>query len=1092
MIIFTPTGFDMKTAARKIFFTAIILALPLITARAADIVSLAGKWNFQLDPADQGITNNWPARTGALPDTIKLPGTTDEAGFGTVNTNVEVGVLSRRYKYYGPAWYRREITVPAAWQNRDLDLFLERVIWQSRVWVDGRPRDSQESLNTPHVHHLGRLTPGRHVLMVRIDNRPLHPIGINGHSYTEQTQTIWNGAVGRIELQARDTVHIAAIRVFPDAAHRQAAAELTLQNDDPTAQPATVLLQLHKRGSHQIIAETETNFTVAPGSNTVPAQVTLARSPDLWDEFSPNLYTLDVTVKAAGTKDSDSQTFGFRAVSRIGQHIAINGRPVFLRGNLDNLNFPLTGYPAMNVDGWKRLFNIYKSYGLNHVRYHTWTPPEAAFIAADELGIYIQAEVIWVQRPLGNDVAGSRMEGMNFGSFPEELRTPPGTIDNYVHDEMRRVMNAYGNHPSFVLFTIGNEMGHYDHEVCDQWLKDIKTYDPRRFYAITTARRISPEDDFSVTHAIPNVGWCRDTIRPANNWDYETIYAQAPVPIIAHEVGQWPAFPTWDEIGKYTGVLRARNYEHFRDLAETNGVANLDHAFRAASGAVSQRLYKDEIESHLRTADCSGFDLLSIQDYSGQGEALVGWLDSFYDSKGIVTPERFRRWCSPTVPLARLDKYIYESGETLTARVDVAHYGPAALDNITASWSLRDRHGKILGQGKLAPATLPLSSVTTLGSFTAPLGECTVPYQARLEVKLDGTAFANDWDIWVYPAASTPDTGNVVVCDDLTAALNNLHDGRKVLFDAHQFGTKDNASYAKFKPAYWSAWMFQGQYTLGALVHQASSALAQFPTGDHYDWQWEELCRTGRGFRLDGLPLAYQPIVQPIGDFHFGWKLGTVFELRVGTGQLLVCGYDVSSRLEQRPAARQLRTSLLAYMNSPAFAPRTEASAALLAKMIPLVRTAPIAMPTGFANAVLYVKAGAKDTAGGDVPWKTELDDAKITEAGFGYNVECNAIWKDGEGTAWWSDSTLRLHVRIPTPRIYDLYIHFHDWNDNGRAGKIKFAGREYELGAHTGKGKWVKLEVLREDCLDGQITVEAIPTSGPNLQVTALALVPR
>ena len=311
--------------------------------------------------------------------------------------------------------------------------------------------------------------------------------------------------------------------------------------------------------------------------------VAIEQSPELWDEFSPNLYTLDVTLTSRSGSDNNSTTFGFRDVSRVGQHIAINGRPIFLRGNLDCVHFPLTGYPAMDVEGWKRIFKIYQAHGLNHVRFHTWTPPEAAFIAADELGIYIQSEVIWVQRPLGKDKPGA-MESMD-NSFPESLLNPPGTVDGYVHDEIRRVMDAYGNHPSFILFTIGNELGSYDPEVCGSWIQETKSYDPRRYYAVSTARRIVPQDDYSVTHDIPGVGWCRDRVEPFNDWDYEKIYAQAPIPIIAHEVGQWPAFPTWDEIGKYRGVLRARNYDRFRALAESHGVANLDREFRAASGA---------------------------------------------------------------------------------------------------------------------------------------------------------------------------------------------------------------------------------------------------------------------------------------------------------------------------------------------------------------------------------------------------------------------------------------------------------------------------------------------------------------------------
>ncbi len=1083
----------MKQLGQKILLAGTLLLLPVAATQAAETISLAGQWAFKLDPQDCGLAESCPTRSGPLPDNIKLPGTTDEAGFGTKTTNAETGVLTRVVKYYGAAWYQREIVVPESWKNKDVELFLERVIWESRAWIDGKMCDAQESLNTPHVHKLGRLAPGRHLLTVRIDNRPRYPIGINSHGYTEQTQTIWNGVVGRIELQARSAVHITRTRVFPEARANKVDAEISLQSDGVTTQAARVRLELRKRGSHHIVAQEQTHIEVLPGTNIIRLEVRLNRAPDLWDEFAPNLYTLDATVDSDGATDSNGETFGFRDVSRAGQHIAINGQATFLRGNLDCDHFPLTGYPAMDVEGWKRIFEIYKAHGLNHVRFHTWTPPDAAFKAADELGIYIQSEVVWVQRPLGKDQPG-RMEGMPFGSIPESLMNPPGTIDNYVHDEIRRVMNAYGNHPSFILFTIGNEMGAFDPTVCGEWIQEIKTYDPRRFYAVSTARRIVPQDDFNVTHAIPDVGWCRDTINPFNDWDYEKIYAQAPVPIIAHEVGQWPTFPTWDEIGKYTGVLRARNYEHFRELARSNGVAKLDREFRLASGAISQRLYKDEIESHLRTPDCAGFDLLSLQDFSGQGEALVGWLDSFYDSKGIVTPQRFNRWCGATVPLARLPRYIYQTGDTLTARVEVAHYGAKTLEGVTAAWFLRDERGKILEQGKFAPTNLPLASVTTIGMVTVKLDHCTAPGRVRLEVRLEGTPFANDWDIWVFSTAAmtTPATGAVEICYTLDAAMKKLRAGKKVLFDAHRSGTKDNASFARFKPAYWSAWMFKGQYTLGALVRNGHPALKYFPTDNHYDWQWEELCRSGRGFRLDGLPLDYQPIIQPICDFHFDWKLGSVFELRVGEGKLLVCGYDITSQLDRRPAARQLRASLLDYMNSAAFAPQTPADAQRLAAIIPTTRNAPVAMPKNFENAVLYVKAGANDPSNGNVPWKPELDDAKVTEAGFGYDVKCNAIWKDGTGTAWWGDSKLVIEVRIPTPKIYDFYVHFHDWNDNGREGKIKFEGREYELGAHSGPGKWVKLEVLREDCLDGKVIIEATPTAGPNLQITAIVLVPR
>jgi hypothetical protein len=518
-------------------------------------------------------------------------------------------------------------------------------------------------------------------------------------------------------------------------------------------------------------------------------------------------------------------------------------------------------------------------------------------------------------------------------SFPDSLIHPPGTFEPYVHDEMRRIMDTYGNHPSFVLFAIGNELTNYDPAVCGQWIQEIKTYDPRRFYAVSTARHIVPQDDYNATHLIPGIGMCRDRIEAGNDWDYEELYAKAPVPIIAHEIGQWPTYPVWDEIAKYTGVLRARNYEHLRESARVSGLVEQDKEFRAASGALALRLYKDQIESHLRTPSCSGFQLLGIQDYSGQGEALVGWLDSFYDSKGTVTPERFRRWCSETVPLARLPKYVFVAGEILTARVDVAHYGARPLDGVKASWSLCDESGKTLERGEFAPATLPISSVTTLGVVTAKLDRCAAPCRARLEVRLGGTPLANDWDVWVFPRESKTAAGDVEICDTLDDALAKLRAGKNVLLDAHKLGTKENAKFAQFKPVFWSAAMFKGQFTLGALVRAEHAALAAFPTENHFDWQWEELCRNARAFRLDGLPAEHQPIVQPICDFHFNWKLGSIFELRLPHGgALLVCGYDITGNLATRPAARQLRESLLAYMNSSRFTPHTLVDETLLAK----------------------------------------------------------------------------------------------------------------------------------------------------------------
>ena len=133
---------------------------------AQDIQSLAGTWQFSLGPADQGMKENWQDRS--FDKTIALPGTTDEAQYGEKTSGSDFGILTRAYKYYGPAWYSREIEIPSEWNGKRIRMELERVLWESRVFVDGKEVSVQDALSTPHYHDLGYLSPGKHRLSIMI------------------------------------------------------------------------------------------------------------------------------------------------------------------------------------------------------------------------------------------------------------------------------------------------------------------------------------------------------------------------------------------------------------------------------------------------------------------------------------------------------------------------------------------------------------------------------------------------------------------------------------------------------------------------------------------------------------------------------------------------------------------------------------------------------------------------------------------------------------------------------------------------------------------------------------------------------------
>jgi beta-galactosidase len=873
-------------------------------------ISLAGRWSFQLDARGAGERERWFDR--ALPLSIQLPGSTDQAGFGEATTGSTYGMLTRVHKYIGPAWYQRDVEIPTAWHGAGVELVLERVLWQSKAWVDGRPAGVEDSLGTPHTHWLGRLTPGRHRLTIRVTNEMVYPIGDKGHLYTEYTQTIWNGMVGRIELRPRPEVRLGLVRVFPDAAARQVTVEAEVVGGAGTV--------------GVVVKEAASGRIVARGTTSQP--LTLTEAPKLWDEFEPNLYQAEVTLNSAGRQDRQQIQFGFRSIARSGRTITLNGRRVFFRGNLDCVQFPLTGYPSTDVVSWRRIFRIYKEHGLNHVRFHSWCPPQAAFEAADELGIYAQVEVLWVDAWMSRD--NPDRPYLNTPGRPQGVGKGDRSTDLFVRAEMRRILDTNGNHPSFVLLCIGNEMGNADFNVLARWIAEEKTRNPRHLYSASTARSITASDDYNVTHMLADLGPTRGHVEPGTDWDYEKVYDRAPVPVIAHEIGQWPVYPAWSEIGKYTGTLRARNLAEFREVAIRNGIGNLDQELRAASGASSRQMYKYEVESFLRTPSCSGVQLLSMQDFPGQGEALVGWLDSFYDSKGTVVAADFRRWFGPTVPLLRMGKFVWRNDETLAGTVDVAHYGIKDLNNLNAVWTLEERGGGVATRGVLVVPTLRAGGLTSIGRISIPLDRFRTAAQLRLTIRLDGTLFANEWDVWVYPAeASLPHPAGVLVTRELDPALAALASGGKVVLLADALGDQQNTKLAAWMPLYWSLSYMprQNRETLGALVDAKHPALTRFPTEAYLGWQWFSLCQGARGFVLDGLSKSYRPIVQPVDDFHFNHKLGSIFELRTRAGgKLLVCGYNLGSS----PEARQLYRSLVEYTASAAFSPAEEVSEAFL------------------------------------------------------------------------------------------------------------------------------------------------------------------
>ena len=818
------------------------------------------------------LAGEWKVTLGDAKEVKRamLPGTidTNHLGFAPSDTT-ETTHLTRLYAYKGKATYSRTIEIPRQWKKGAVELFLERTkpTW---VYLDGKLVDSCNYISTPQRYILPRLKSGKHQLDIVVDNSRGVPEQVYGssHAYTEDTQTNWNGIIGEIKLGVR-------------------------------SEELGVL-----RGR--------------------------AVSPMDMEKYQGRL-----------TPNSRLQTPNFEIR---GAHFYADGHPVFLRGKHDAAVWPLTGHVDMTVEGWMKYLSTCKEYGINHVRFHSWCPPEAAFVAADKLGVYLQPELPF------------------WGSFDDKDEV----LMKFLHQEGENILREYGHHPSFRMMALGNELwGSIDK--MKGFVDDFRKIAPDKYYTFGSNYYLGYQGvkegmDYFTTCRIGGEGWGKYNTHTRGSFSFADAYdggminhfhpnttmnfdeacdkwaspqpwqkkdGKAGIPIISHETGQFQTYPDYREIKKYTGVLYPYNFEMFRRRLAAAGMLSQADDFHKASGLWSVKLYKADIEMDLRTKNMAGFQLLDIQDYPGQGSAFVGILDAFMESKGITTPEEWRQWCSPIVPLIETDKLCYEAGETFKGKVLIANYGATSLRGKKMTWRISsDEPSFNEDEGKI--------NIFTYNEGLLDAGELNLelhadkPAKVNLTLSIDGTEARNSYELWVYPR-KTVDKKNVVIAKDLTPdVVASLEKGAKVLW------MPDSLPYTVgglFQTDYWNYRMFKticennkkavSPGTLGILTRPEHPIFKGFPTEMHTNWQWFPVIKESHPLVLDNFAKDYLPIVQVIDNIERNHKLGLVMEWKVGAGKLLVCMSDLE-KASQYPEGRAFYQSVLSYMRSSDFNPQSE------------------------------------------------------------------------------------------------------------------------------------------------------------------------
>lgn len=871
-------------------------------------IDLSGQWQVKLDAEKQETMPQ------AYPETMMLPGTTSAAGLGMPNPAKETGCLTDAYRFEGAAWFMRTFTA-GDWTGEQTMLTLERTR-KTTVYLDGRPIGHQESLCTPHRYFLPPVHAGEHTLVIRVDNTDYPTRG--GHLTSPDTQSNWNGITGEISLTVAHTL-LTDLTVRPDLRRG--------------------CLRVH---GHIIGAPDGVAGIVLPGQmehllpyrrGVLDGECPLKGNEAFWDEAHPEIHTISIDLDG----DVYETTFGLRDVRTLGRRLLINGRETFLRGKVDNLLYPKTGYTPTDVASWMTILGIAKEYGINHYRYHTACPPDAAFTAADLLGVYMAPEL-----PFWGTVAEEGEEG-----YDERER-------DFLFQEGFRILREYGHHPSFLWLSLGNELwGSKD--VLNRMMRAYREADDTKLYSsgannyqfvpdvldeenVFVGVRLGRERLIRGSYAMCDApqGIVQTTApESVSNYDasivpetlrqsgeagkvqiqYGTgvkeVDAQSAdalipdVPVISHEVGQYVFYPDFSEIPHYTGPLKPRNIEAMRENLERAGLYGEHEAFFRQTGHLAVDCYKREIETLLRSREVSGFQLLDLQDYTGQGTALVGVLNAMMENKGLISAEEWREFCAGTVVLGEFASFTGVMGEDIRFDVQISECDPEK-QHTCIRCTLMDGERELYAcdvtpgarQGRLTDAV----------SVTFP-AEC---YREAMQERITGLTVVltladgtrNHYPIWLIPPIDIRITREGIEKDGRMVTFVSAEekaDGAAIVVPS-----AEGQLPAEYCTDFWCYPMFRSISesmgkpvpvgTMGLSIDTASPLLKRFAQEDYTTPAWYAILQTAHVQRL---PADIRPAVQMIDNTERCARLGILYQ-QDGV-------WHLTARLWEKPNAPTVR-----------------------------------------------------------------------------------------------------------------------------------------------------------------------------------------
>ena len=945
-------------------------------------ILLNGKWHVVLEDGTTGQ--------------MDLPGTLDENGIGhrdvganqwhpdavlgnaagEIDKDAPIATrFTRRYTYEGEARISRKITVPDYGTDR-LFVLAERAR-ALRLLVDGEVCRvfRQGTLSTPYIFELTGAAPGEHEFTFLSDNSyPGMPKAAICYSSaaTDETQTNWNGILGECSMYTRPQNFIDSLRVYPRAVKKEEKNKAGGYVLDVCVELAPGAKEIYK--DTKIVLQSEalaageledtqtlTEIISCSGERLTEAGTDKEENPKtveiwfrdlplrenvkLWDEDEGNLYEMAVTLdNGMSAEDKGGSTaecrtrFGIRSFGDNGSgRLALNGRAIFLRGEANCAEYPETGHPPMTIPEWKEMLLKYRSYGINCVRFHSHCEPEAAFAAADELGMLLQPEL-------------SHWDPKDAFGTEESYR--------YYRAELAGLLKTYANHPSFVMLTLGNELQAQDEgrERMRELVRTAKKMDPTRLYANGSnafygEEGCDPESDFYTSQSCKDVvirgtfsgmrGYLNENY-PSADRTYDEAMAEIrkeyQKPVFSFEVGQFEVLPDFEELESFHGISDPVNLKLIKKRVEERGLLPTWKKYVEATGELSRLAYREEIEAAMRTRELSGISLLGLQDFPGQGTALVGMMNSHLEPKpyDFARPERFREFFQECRILVKLPHYTYEAGERLIAEVEAANFGKGNIEGVFC-WTLAEKKS-VSENGNCEPAEIKSKntviatgedteiticrpgSYTEVGSLDIPLDFVEKNTALTLKVRIGDCISA--YPIWVYRKTTPVCPENVYETRAFDVKTREIlqNGGRVYLSPDADKESLPNSIKTQFTTDFWSVGTFADQEGgMGQLIDTEHLIFKEFPTDFHTDWQWWIMASK----RAVILPHPMKTIITEMDSYAFLRPMAQLIEFRCLKGKVLLSTMELH-KSQQYPEARALQASIYTYLSGENFEPAEE------------------------------------------------------------------------------------------------------------------------------------------------------------------------